>query len=108
MRILDDDEIKADMRDIRRKEQALLLEKRRGENTILLRKLTFGTLYVLMLLVAIKIAVMLWNDPMLITNLERHYRSETGWSSLRNMRLELRLEFYVLRDLLKMALSSLF
>lgn len=103
MRILDDDEIKADMREIRRREQTLLLEKRRNENTVLL-KLTFGTFYVLMLLVAVKIAVMLWNDPTLITSLEQHYRLEAGWSPIHTMRLE----FHVVQDLLKMALTSLF
>lgn len=93
----------------RRREQALLLEKRRNENTVLLRKLTFGTLYVLMLLVAIKIAVMLWNDPSVITNLEQHYRSdsEMGCGLLR-MRMHMRLEFHVLCNLLRMALTSLF
>jgi len=92
-----------------RREQALLLEKRRNETAVLLRKLTFGTFYVLMLLVAVKIAVILWNDPMLITNLVQHYRSdsEMGCGLLR-MRIHMRLEFYVLRDLLKMALTSLF
>ena len=92
----------------RRREQALLLEKRRDETTVLLRKLTFGTFYVLMLLVAIKIAVMLWNDPSIITNLEQHYRSEMGCCGLLRMRMHIRLEFHVVRDLLKMALTSLF
>ena len=94
----------------RRREQTLLLEKRRNETTVLLRQLTFGTFYVLMLLVAIKIAVMLWNDPTLITNLEQHYRSdsEMGCCGLLRMRLEYQLGFHVVRDLLKMALVSLF
>ncbi len=94
----------------RRREQTLLLEKRRNETTVLLRKLTFGTFYVLILLTAIKIAVMLWNDPTLITNLEQHYRSnsEMGCCGLLRMRMHMRLEFYVMRDLLKMALTSLF
>lgn len=94
----------------RKREQALLLEKRKNETTVLLRKLTFGTFYVLMLLVAIKIAVMLWNDPSIITNLEQYYRSnsEMGWNPMRTMRLEFQLEFHVMRDLLKMALVSLF
>ncbi len=94
----------------RRREQTLLLEKRRNETTVLLRKLTFGTFYVLMLLVAIKIAVMLWNDPSIITNLEQHYRSdsEMGWNPMRTMRLEYQLGFHVMCDLLKMALTSLF
>ncbi|MDD6148099.1 MAG: hypothetical protein PUB40_04195 [Lachnospiraceae bacterium] len=93
-----------------RREQTLLLEKRRNETTVLLRKLTFGTFYVLILLVAVKIAVMLWNDPMLITNLVQHYRSdsEMGCCGLLRMRMHMRLEFYVMRDLLKMALTSLF
>ena len=82
---------------------------RRREDALLLRKLTFGTFYVVGILIAIKIAVMLWNDPMLITNLVQHYRSdsEMGCGLLR-MRMHMRLEFYVVRDLLKMALTSLF
>ena len=94
----------------RRRKQTLLLEKRRNETTVLLRKLTFGTFYVLVLLVAIKIATMIWSDPMLITNLEQHYRSnsEMGWNPMRTMRLEYQLGFHVMRDLLKMALTSLF
>ena len=82
---------------------------RRREDALLLRKLTFGTFYVVGILIAIKIAVMLWNDPMLITNLVQHYRSdsEMGCGLLR-MRMHMRLEFHVVRDLLKMALTSLF
>ena len=87
----------------RRREQTLLLEKRRNETTVLLRKLTFGTFYVLMLLVAIKIAVMLWNDPSIITNLEQHYRSD---SEMGCGLLPTRLQGYVMRDLLKMALKK--
>lgn len=103
MRILSEEEIQADMREIRKRKQTLLLEKRRRENILLLEKLTFGTFYVLILLVAIKIAVMLWNDPSLITNLEQHYRSDMGCGLWR-----MQLQIHVLRDLLKMALSSLF
>lgn len=72
------------------------------------RDLTTAVFYVLFItflfLVAVKIAVMLWNDPMLITNLEQHYRLEAGWSPIHTMRLE----FHVVQDLLKMALTSLF
>lgn len=71
------------------------------------RDLTIAVFYVLFIaflfLVAIKIATMIWSDPMLITNLEQHYRSEMGCGLLST-----RLQGYVMRDLLKMALTSLF
>ena len=106
MRILDEAEIKAGMTDIRKNRAFTDMRGniRRREDVLLLRKLTFGTFYVVGILIAIKIAVMLWNDPMLITNLEQHYRSEMGWNPMRSMRLE----FHVMRDLFKMALVSLF
>ena len=89
-------------------EESEIRRIRRREDVLLLRKLTFGTFYVVGILIAIKIAVMLWNDPMLITNLEQHYRSEMGCCGLLRMRMHMRLEFHVVRDLLKMALTSLF
>lgn len=71
------------------------------------RDLTIAVFYVLFIaflfLVAIKITTMIWSDPMLITNLEQHYRSEMGCGLLPT-----RLQGYVMRDLLKMALTSLF
>ena len=90
--------------------------KNRQKEVIILsyRDLTTAAFYVLFIaflfLVAIKIATMIWSDPMLITNLEQHYRSnsEMGWNPMRTMRLEFQLEFHVMCDLLKMALTSLF
>lgn len=86
-------------------EESEIRRIRRREDALLLRKLTFGTFYVVGILIAIKIAVMLWNDPMLITNLVQHYRSD---SEMGCSLLPTRLQGYVMRDLLKMALTSLF
>ena len=86
-------------------EESEIRRIRRREDVLLLRKLTFGTFYVVGILIAIKIAVMLWNDPMLITNLVQHYRSD---SEMGCGLLPTRLQGYVMRDLLKMALTSLF